>query len=60
MSSLTETEDALITHVPDKSVSVRDVFGIDSDMKVPAFSTRDAHVPDLNFPGGRVHRDIHR
>ena len=33
---------------PDKQVSVRDVFGLDSDMKVPAFSVRDEHVPDLD------------
>jgi len=33
---------------PDKQASVRDVFGLDSDMKVPAFSARDEHVPDLD------------
>jgi cobaltochelatase CobS len=27
-------------------VSVRDVFGIDTDLKVPAFEERDEHVPD--------------
>ena len=27
---------------------MRDVFGLDSDMKVPAFSVRDEHVPDLD------------
>ncbi len=31
---------------PDQSVSVRDLFGIDSDMKVPAFSLADERVPD--------------
>lgn len=30
---------------PDLEVSVRDVFGIDSDMTVPAFSLRTEHVP---------------
>jgi len=31
---------------PDTTVSVREVFGIDSDMKVPAFSTSNEYVPD--------------
>jgi cobaltochelatase CobS len=34
--------------LPDITVSVRDVFGIDSDMKVPAFSQPTEHVPDLD------------
>ncbi|MFT8674811.1 MAG: AAA family ATPase [Acetobacter sp.] len=34
--------------VPDREVSVRDVFGIDSDMTVPAFSTRTDHVPEID------------
>ncbi|MDC7691326.1 AAA family ATPase [Vogesella indigofera] len=33
---------------PDRMVSVRDVFGIDSDLKVPAFSERDDHVPEVD------------
>ncbi|MGH6846187.1 MAG: AAA family ATPase [Methylocella sp.] len=41
-------EDALIELVPDKIVGVREVFGVDSDMKVPAFSVRDSHVPDFD------------
>jgi cobaltochelatase CobS len=47
MSSLNEP-DPLITATPDKMVSVRELFGVDSDMKVPAFSTRDSHVPDFD------------
>ncbi len=39
--------DTLQLH-PDLSLSVRDVFGIDSDLKVPAFSERDEHVPDID------------
>ncbi|MDX7952578.1 cobaltochelatase subunit CobS [Lichenihabitans sp. Uapishka_5] len=31
--------------LPDRMVSVRDTFGIDSDMKVPGFSAADEHVP---------------
>lgn len=33
---------------PDIQVSVRDVFGIDSDLLVPAFSERSEHVPELD------------
>ena len=34
--------------LPDMNVSVRQVFGIDSDMEAPAFSTGDQHVPELD------------
>ncbi len=37
-----------ITNVPDITVSARDLFGIDTDMEVPAFSEREEHVPDLD------------
>lgn len=33
---------------PDQQVSVRDLFGIDMDLMVPAFSERDAHVPEID------------
>jgi len=33
---------------PDTRVSVRKVFGIDSDMECPAYSKADEHVPDLD------------
>src|SRR5688500_16376613 len=33
---------------PDREVGVRETFGIDSDMKVPAFSKADERVPDLD------------
>ncbi|MDO9459398.1 MAG: cobaltochelatase subunit CobS, partial [Alphaproteobacteria bacterium] len=33
---------------PDTTVSVREVFGIDSDMQVPAFSSSNEYVPDLD------------
>ncbi|MGP0105695.1 MAG: cobaltochelatase subunit CobS, partial [Rhodoblastus sp.] len=36
------------SRLPDKTISVRDVFGIDSDMVVPAFSQSDEHVPELD------------
>ena len=43
------TDDALPaiapTAVPNRQVSAREVFGIDSDMSVPAFRDRTEHVP---------------
>ena len=38
----------LTTLRPTNMVSVRDVFGIDTDLKVPAFAERDEHVPDID------------
>ena len=34
--------------LPDREVSVREVFGIDSDMTVPAFSEPNEYVPELD------------
>src|SRR6187399_666606 len=34
--------------LPDMSVSVRQVFGIDTNLEVPAYSQADAHVPDID------------
>jgi cobaltochelatase CobS len=34
------------TGLPDIKVSVRQVFGIDTDLEVPAFSQAEEHVPD--------------
>lgn len=34
--------------IPDTQVKVRDVFGLDTDMEVPAFSTPSSHVPLLD------------
>ena len=49
MTDITDpATDPLLLHTPDKMVSVRDLFGVDSDMKVPAFSTRDSHVPEVD------------
>ena len=44
MNSATET----MAGLPDMKVSVRQLFGIDSDMEVPAFSEPDEHVPDID------------
>ena len=35
-------------NMPDTEVSVRDVFGIDSDMMVPAYKETSEHVPPLD------------
>jgi cobaltochelatase CobS len=35
-------------NLPDMKLSVRQVFGIDSDLEVPGFSKPDEHVPDLD------------
>ncbi len=34
--------------LPDLKVSVRQVFGLDTDMEVPAFSEHSEHVPDFD------------
>ena len=33
---------------PECEVSVRELFGIDTNMRVPAFAERDAHVPEID------------
>ena len=38
----------LAERMPDIEVSVRQVFGINSDMVVPAFSDSEEHVPDVD------------
>lgn len=47
MTSSHQSEPFLMQE-PDITVSARDVFGIDSDMEVPAFSQADSHVPDVD------------
>ncbi|WP_319486429.1 cobaltochelatase subunit CobS [uncultured Cohaesibacter sp.] len=37
-----------ISNLPDTEVSVRDVFGIDIDLMVPAFREKSDHVPDFD------------
>src|SRR4029450_10355641 len=43
-----ETQSDTILAAPDRSVKVREAFGIDSDMEGPAFSEADERVPDLD------------
>ncbi|MDR3407351.1 MAG: cobaltochelatase subunit CobS [Methylovirgula sp.] len=40
--------DEALKALPDMKISVRQVFGIDSDMEVPAFSQADEHVPETD------------
>ena len=42
------TDSAALAPLPDMKVSVRQVFGLDVDMEVPAFSKSEEHVPDLD------------
>src|SRR5438552_2759118 len=37
-----------VAGLPDMKVSVRQVYGIDSDLEVPAYSEADEHVPDFD------------
>jgi cobaltochelatase CobS len=48
MTMLETNDEKLLSLVPDRKVSAREVFGVDSDMQVPAFSERDPHVPDID------------
>jgi cobaltochelatase CobS len=43
-----DAADPLLTLEPHRKVSVREAFGVDSDMLVPAFDARDSHVPDID------------
>ena len=40
--------DLEISNLPDTKVSVREAFGIDSDLMVPAYSSGDPYVPDFD------------
>ena len=46
-----------IAGLPDMKLSVRQVFGIESDMEVPAYSKSEEHVPDLD-PDYLFNRDV--
>ncbi|MEM5390085.1 AAA family ATPase [Paraburkholderia phymatum] len=38
----------IVTSKPDRMVDARSVFGIDVDLKVPAFREQDDHVPEID------------
>lgn len=41
-------DESIKEHAPEKIVSVREVFGIDSDLRVPSFVERDDYVPAID------------
>ncbi|WP_088307942.1 cobaltochelatase subunit CobS [Novosphingobium sp. B 225] len=43
-----DTRNNTVLSAPDREVDVRETFGIDIDMKVPAFSVADERVPDID------------
>ncbi len=47
-SLLDASPDSLLTLEPARNATVREIFGIDSDMTVPVFAERDSHVPDVD------------
>ncbi len=48
MQSATDAGAGPTSGLPDMKISVRQVFGIDSDLEAPAFSVPDEHVPDTD------------
>ncbi len=48
LAQKTEASREAQTSLPDLKLSVRQTFGIDSDMQVPAFSERGEYVPDVD------------
>ncbi len=48
MTAFDSTDDRLLTLVPDREVNARETFGVDFDMKAPAFKEKDSHVPDFD------------
>jgi cobaltochelatase CobS len=43
-----DVRETTVLDAPDRTVSAREVFGLDVDMMVPAFSEADERVPDLD------------
>ncbi len=48
VAALADPQPTSAINTPDTTVNVRDVFGLDLDMIVPAFSLRTEHVPELD------------
>ena len=46
VATLTESRNTSAIDLPDITVNAREVFGIDTDLEVPAFSVRTEHVPE--------------
>ena len=47
-SPLDASPDPLLTLEPHRRATVREIFGVDSDMTVPVFTERDSHVPEID------------
>src|SRR5688572_27056621 len=47
-SPLDASPDPLLTLEPHRRVTLREAFGVDSDMTVPCFAERDSHVPEID------------
>jgi len=47
-SPLDAAADPLLTMEPARWATVRDMLGVDSDMKVPVFAPGDSHVPEID------------
>jgi len=43
-----KAKDGKYTSIPDKKVKVKDVFGLDIDWEVPAFSEKNQNVPEID------------
>lgn len=48
MLQTTAPSDTALDAMPDTTISVRDAFGLDVDLEVPAYSTRSDQVPDFD------------
>ncbi|WBV43934.1 cobaltochelatase subunit CobS [Pseudoroseomonas cervicalis] len=48
VATLSDVRPTSAIDLPDITVKVREVFGIDSDLEVPAFSVRTEHVPEVD------------
>jgi len=42
------TEEKFPISAPDKTINAREVFDVDFDMQVPAFSQKSEYVPDID------------
>ncbi len=48
MNAVIDTTDTLKIQEPDITVSAQQMFGVDVDMSIPAFSEENPHVPDID------------
>ena len=48
VAAIAEAKPTAEISLPDTQVAAREAFGIDTDMKVPAFSVKTEHVPDID------------